>query len=61
MTISEPVAFDGHVPAGYYDDLTRNAGHGLNRAAVELAGNLASPQTLANVFSVNNAIAELKP
>ena len=61
VTISKPVAFDGHVPAGYYDELTKNAGRGLNRAAVELAGKLVTPQTLANVFYVTQAMDELKP
>ena len=61
VTISKPVAFDGHVPAGYFADLNRAAGRGFNRAAVELAGKLVSPQTLADVFYVTQAMADLKP
>ena len=58
VTISKPVAFDGRVPAG--TDLTVASAAAFNRAAIELAGKLATPQTIANVFYVTQAMAELK-
>jgi len=48
------------VPAGTDNDLTVASAAAFNRAAIELAGKLATPQTIANVFYVTQAMAELK-
>ena len=60
VTISKPVAFDGRVPPGTDNHLTLASAAAFNRAAIELAGKLATPQTIANVFYVTQAMAELK-
>jgi hypothetical protein len=59
VTFSKPLI--GDVPPGPPKDLTAIAADAFNRAAVELAGEIVTPQTIANVFYFTQSLAALKP
>jgi hypothetical protein len=58
VTISKPVM--GDVPPGLPKNYSATAAAAFNRASIKLAGELATPQTIANVFEVSRAMEQFK-
>ncbi len=50
---------DTHVASSA--ELTKSAAAGAKQASIELAAELATPQTIANMFYVTQSMAALKP